>query len=135
LSRKANREYDDQERGRQHSQLGYLLYGEKLNVSFIIYPSFPTSSPIFRTRASDQTNKVLSWTPNDSTSFTLITNVSVRNSPMVMQISYLGRRVYLCEICASGYSDQTTANSCESYCRTHTTCSRELKKRAILKPE
>ena len=57
------------------------------------------------------------------------------SSYMVMQISYLGRKVYLCEICASGYSDQSTAAGCEGYCRTHTTCSPELRRRAVLKPE
>jgi hypothetical protein len=54
---------------------------------------------------------------------------------MVMEISHLRRKVYLCEICASGYMDETTATGCEAYCRTHKTSSPQLTKKAVLKPE
>ena len=77
----------------------------------------------------------------DSNDLTLITNVRVRlirpfgDLLMVMEISYLGRKRYLCEICASGYVDQVTAVECEGYCRTHKTNSPVITKRAVLKPE
>ena len=73
---------------------------------------------------------------------TLITNVFLvglvpneEGPGLVMQISYLGKRVFLCEICASGYTDEGTAIGCEGYCRTHKTCSPQITKKAVLKPE
>jgi hypothetical protein len=58
-----------------------------------------------------------------------------RRTGLVMQISYLGKRVYLCEICAHGYTDETTANDCESYCKIHGNPSAHITKRAALNPE
>ena len=54
---------------------------------------------------------------------------------MVMAINHMGRKMYLCEICASGYVNQVTANECENYCRTHPTFSPAIKKRAVFNPE
>jgi hypothetical protein len=54
---------------------------------------------------------------------------------LVMQISYLGKRVFLCEECAHGYEDEGTANECEEYCKVHGKTSPQLTRRAALKPE
>ncbi len=43
--------------------------------------------------------------------------------------------VYLCEICSFGYADRETARSCENFCRTHNSCSFEITKKAVYKPE
>ena len=54
---------------------------------------------------------------------------------MVLKISYLQKIVYLCEICASGYSDESMANSCESFCKTHKSPSSQITRKAVVKPE
>jgi hypothetical protein len=54
---------------------------------------------------------------------------------VVMEISYIGKRVYLCEICASGYTEQTTASDCEEYCRAHKNSSMQITKKAVVRPE
>jgi rubrerythrin len=54
---------------------------------------------------------------------------------LVLKISYLQRTVYLCEICGFGYADDTTANSCEIYCRAHKSCSLQITKKAVLRPQ
>jgi hypothetical protein len=53
---------------------------------------------------------------------------------MVMEISYLGKKVFLCEVCGFGYVQQTTARGCEDYCRTHRSWSAAITKKAVLKP-
>ena len=53
---------------------------------------------------------------------------------MVMEISYLGKKVFLCEVCGFGYIDETTASVCEGYCRTHNSWSLAITKKAVVKP-
>jgi rubrerythrin len=54
---------------------------------------------------------------------------------LVLTISYLQKIVYVCEICGFGYADETTAKSCESYCKTHESPSPQTTRRAVLRPE
>ena len=62
-------------------------------------------------------------------------NRCVERVALVMEISYLGKRVFLCEVCASGYVDQGTASDCEDYCRVHKSCSLQITRKAVLRPE
>src|SRR3990170_3420050 len=54
---------------------------------------------------------------------------------LVLAISYLQKTVYLCEICGFGYADEATANSCENFCREHKSCSLQIAKKAVVRPE
>jgi hypothetical protein len=54
---------------------------------------------------------------------------------MVMEISYLGKRVFLCEFCGFGYAEEPIAVQCENYCRTHGDASSATIKRAVLRPQ
>jgi len=54
---------------------------------------------------------------------------------LVMEISYIGKRVFLCEICACGYKEQSMARDCEDYCRAHKNSSLQITKKAVLRPE
>lgn len=56
-------------------------------------------------------------------------------SPVVLAISHLGKTVHLCEICGFGYADEASANSCENFCREHKSCSLQITKKAVLRPE
>jgi hypothetical protein len=42
--------------------------------------------------------------------------------------------VFQCELCGFGYQDLDTAERCEEYCNTHGSCSPEITKKAIYKP-
>ena len=53
---------------------------------------------------------------------------------MVKQIKSNGQTVYQCELCEMGYGDIETAESCEEYCNTHSSCSRAITQKAIHKP-
>ncbi len=46
-----------------------------------------------------------------------------------------GSTVYLCEICGFGYRDAETGSSCKTFCEEHNSCSVEITKKAIYKPE
>jgi len=52
-----------------------------------------------------------------------------------MKISYLGKQVYLCEVCGFGYVEEITANDCEDYCRANKHSSAQISKRATLVPQ
>ena len=52
-----------------------------------------------------------------------------------MEISYIGKRVYLCEVCGFGYVEEITANGCEEYCRSHKSSSAQISKRAAVIPQ
>lgn len=54
---------------------------------------------------------------------------------LVMEISYLGKKVFLCEVCAFGYVERSTASDCEDYCRAHKGCSLQITRKAVLRPE
>jgi rubrerythrin len=43
--------------------------------------------------------------------------------------------VYYCPVCGYGYADRETAEECREYCSTHASCSLEITKRAVRKPE
>jgi hypothetical protein len=42
--------------------------------------------------------------------------------------------VFQCEVCGLGYKDLDTAERCEEYCNAHGSCSLEITKKAIYKP-
>ncbi len=50
-------------------------------------------------------------------------------------IQHKGKTVYLCEVCGFGYASPETASSCENFCKTHNSCSFEITKKAVFKPE
>jgi len=54
---------------------------------------------------------------------------------MVYEINRRGRTVYQCELCLFGYRDLEDAERCEQYCATHESCSPEIMRKAIFKPE
>jgi rubrerythrin len=43
--------------------------------------------------------------------------------------------VYYCPVCGYGYADNKTAEECRDYCNAHASCSLEITKKAIRKPE
>jgi len=53
---------------------------------------------------------------------------------MVSEMQRKGETVYLCEFCGFGYVDLETAEQCDEYCDTHSSCSLEITKKAIYKP-
>ncbi len=50
-------------------------------------------------------------------------------------IQHKARTVYLCEVCGFGYGEAEIATSCENFCKTHNSCSFEITKKAVFKPE
>lgn len=54
---------------------------------------------------------------------------------LVREFKVRGRIVYQCELCDIGYSDPETADRCEEYCNAHDSCSLEITKKAVFKPE
>jgi len=53
---------------------------------------------------------------------------------MVSEFKRKGEAVFVCEFCGFGYSDLDTAERCEEYCDTHGSCSLDITKKAIYKP-
>ncbi len=43
--------------------------------------------------------------------------------------------VYYCPVCGYGYADRKTAEDCREYCSTHASCSLEITRKAVRKPE
>jgi hypothetical protein len=56
-------------------------------------------------------------------------------SSMVSKVLRDGLSVYVCDRCRSGYSDASTADRCELWCRTHQTCNPGITKDALLPPD
>ena len=54
---------------------------------------------------------------------------------MVYEMNRKGQAVYQSELCLYGYRDLRTAERCEQYCATHESCSDEIMRKAIFKPE
>ncbi len=46
-----------------------------------------------------------------------------------------GGTVFLCETCGFGYNDPETAVRCESFCEKHNSCSVEITRKAVYRPE
>jgi rubrerythrin len=44
-----------------------------------------------------------------------------------------GQTLYVCELCGFSYMDLETAESCEQYCYTHSSCSPKITQKAIRK--
>lgn len=53
---------------------------------------------------------------------------------MVSELERKSGTVFQCELCGFGYKDLDTAEQCEEYCDTHGSCSLEITKKAIYKP-
>ena len=45
-----------------------------------------------------------------------------------------GATVYYCEVCGYGYADRKTAQECQEYCTSHSSCSLEITAKGIRKP-
>ncbi len=43
--------------------------------------------------------------------------------------------VYYCPVCGYGYADKRTAEECREYCSKNSSCSLEITRKAIRKPE
>lgn len=54
---------------------------------------------------------------------------------MVEKVRNGGLTVYTCELCGFGYGDLDTAERCEQYCHTHASCSPEIMRNAIYRPQ
>ena len=53
---------------------------------------------------------------------------------VVKQVNNKGQTVYQCELREMGYVDMETAERCEAYCNTYSSCSREITQKAVYKP-
>jgi hypothetical protein len=53
---------------------------------------------------------------------------------MVNELESKAGTVFQCELCGFGYKDLDTAERCEEYCDAHGSCSLEITKKAIHKP-
>lgn len=56
-------------------------------------------------------------------------------SERMMPIQHQGKKIFLCEVCGFGYSDAETATSCENFCKAHNSCSFEITRKAVFRPE
>jgi hypothetical protein len=45
------------------------------------------------------------------------------------------KAVYICDACGMGYADPKTALQCEEFCKAHSSCSPEIAKKAVYRPE
>ncbi|MEW6035642.1 MAG: hypothetical protein AB1529_03445 [Candidatus Micrarchaeota archaeon] len=45
------------------------------------------------------------------------------------------KAVYVCAACGMGYADPKTALECEGFCKAHNSCSLEITKKAVYRPE
>ncbi len=50
-------------------------------------------------------------------------------------VHHKGKKVYLCEVCGFGYDSPEIALGCENFCKTHNSCSFEITRKAVFKPE
>lgn len=53
---------------------------------------------------------------------------------MVNELKRKGETIFLCELCGFGYRDLETAERCEQYCYTHSSCSPKITQKAVYKP-
>jgi len=53
---------------------------------------------------------------------------------MVSEFKRKGEAVLQCELCGFGYKDLDMAERCEEYCDIHGSCSLDITKKAIYKP-
>ncbi|UCG36072.1 MAG: hypothetical protein JSV64_05440 [Candidatus Bathyarchaeota archaeon] len=53
---------------------------------------------------------------------------------MVKKSKIKRKTLFLCEECGLGYVDRETAQMCEDWCRKTATCSLEITKKAVYKP-
>ena len=42
-----------------------------------------------------------------------------------------GETLFACEVCGFRYRDKATAEECQTYCETHSSCSGEITKKSI----
>jgi len=54
---------------------------------------------------------------------------------MVRRVKDGQETVFYCERCGFGYADIETAESCETYCSTHNSCSLSITSKAIRVPD
>jgi hypothetical protein len=54
---------------------------------------------------------------------------------MVTERAHEGKPVFLCDICGFGYEGRETAEECEDYCSTYSSCSLKITAKAVYIPE
>lgn len=54
---------------------------------------------------------------------------------MVFQKQWNGKTIYICEECKLGFDDKKVAKDCEDFCLKYRSCSIDITKKAIYRPE
>ncbi|MFQ6135249.1 MAG: hypothetical protein ACE5KU_05485 [Nitrososphaerales archaeon] len=54
---------------------------------------------------------------------------------MVSEKRVEGRLIHLCDECGFGYLDKETAQACEDYCSKYNSCSFQITRQAVYRPE